>query len=159
MKQWRIQPPYPAEDIAQTHEADVVVVGLSHSGSAAMRAAAEAGARTIGIEERTQQKYRVVGMDYGHLNSRFLESRGVPKVDPIDYYNELMRRALGRANPGLLMRFCRNAGTAFDWYTDMVEDFSTVKTPFWPGSPKFDGEMSGFHFWPGTAQFGQPGSL
>ena len=157
MKQWRVQPPFPAEGIAETHETDVLVVGLSHSGSAAMRAAAEAGARTIGIEERTERKYRVVGMDYGHLNSRFLESRGVPKVDPIEYFNELMRRALGRANPGLLMRFCQNAGTAFDWYTDTVEDFSSVRTPFWPGSPKFDGEMAGFHFWPGTAQFGQPG--
>lgn len=160
MSNWRTPPePVPESQIKFTHEADVVVVGLSHAGSAAVRAAAEAGARVIGIEERKEKTYSVWGADYGHINSKFLESRGVPKVDPIDYYNEMMRRSGGRANPGLVMRFCQNAGTAFDWYTDMVEDFSSVSIAFWPGGKRFDGEMAGYHFWPGTAKFPQPGGF
>ncbi len=158
MNSWRIPPePVPEEQIKFTHEADVVVVGMAHAGSAALRSAAESGAKVIGIEEKTEKTYNVWGADYGHINSKFLESRGVPKVDPIDYYNEMMRRSGGRANPGLVMRFCQNAGTAFDWYTDMVEDFSNVSIAFWPGGKRFDGEMAGYHFWPGTAKFPAPG--
>lgn len=160
MSNWRIPPvPIPADEIKFTHQADVVVVGLAHAGSAAVRAAAEAGAKVIGIEEKKEKNYSVWGADYGHINSRFLQSRGVPKVDPIDYYNEMMRRSGGRANPGLVMRFCQNAGSAFDWYTDMVEDFSSVSVAFWPGGKHFDGEMAGYRFWPGTAKFRQPGGF
>lgn len=160
MSNWRTPPePIPEDQIKFTHQADVVVVGLAHAGSAAVRAAAEAGAKVIGIEEKSEKVFSVWGKDVGHLNSKFLESRGVPKVDPIDYYNEMMRRSAGRANPGLVMRFCQNAGSAFDWYTDMVEDFSTVSIAFWPGGKKFDGEMAGYHFWPGTAVFRQLGGF
>lgn len=160
MSNWRTPPAaIPESEIKFTHQADVVVVGLAHAGSAAVRAAAEAGAKVIGIEEKKEKTYSVWGADYGHINSKFLESRGVPKVDPIDYYNEMMRRSGGRANPGLVMRFCQNAGSAFDWYTDMVEDFSKVSIAFWPGGKRFDGEMAGYHFWPGTAKFPQPGGF
>lgn len=160
MSNWRTPPvPIPESEIKYTHQADVVVVGLAHAGSAAVRAAAEAGAKVIGIEEKKEKTFNVWGADYGHINSKFLASRGVPKVDPIDYYNEMMRRSGGRANPGLVMRFCQNAGTAFDWYTDMVEDFSRVSIAFWPGGKRFDGEMAGYRFWPGTAKFPQPGGF
>lgn len=159
MSNWRTPPEkIPESEIRFTHQADVVVVGLSHAGSAAVRAAAEAGTKVIGIEEKLQERYSVWGADYGHINSKFLASRGVPKADPIEYYNEMMRRAGGRANPGLIMRFCQNAGSAFDWYTDMVEDFSSVSIAFWPGGKKFDGEMAGYHFWPGTAKFSPAGA-
>lgn len=160
MASWRTPPaPIPEEQISHVHEADIIVVGLAHAGSAAVRAAAEAGAKVIGIEEKKEKLFSVWGADYGHINSKFLESRGVPKADPIEYYNEMMRRSGGRANPGLVMRFCQNAGTAFDWYTDMVEDFSSVSIAFWPGGKKFDGEMAGYKFWPGTAKFPQPGGF
>ena len=160
MSSWRTPPePISEDQIKFTHQADVVVVGLAHAGSAAVRAAAESGAKVIGLEEKSEKVYNVWGKDVGHINSKFLESRGVPKVDPIDYYNEMMRRSAGRANPGLVMRFCQNAGTAFDWYTDMVEDFSTVSIAFWPGGKKFDGEMAGYRFWPGTAVFRQLGGF
>ncbi len=154
MSNWRIAPePIPENQIVARHEADVVIVGLGYAGSAAMRAAAEEGVKVIALEMMTEKNYKSWGRDIGHLNSKFLESRGIPKVDPIDYFNEWMRRACGRANPGLVMKFCKNAGTAFDWYTDMLKDTGYLTTPFWPGGSKFDGEISGYKFWPGTAQF------
>lgn len=161
MSTWRTAPDPIAEDkIKFRHSCDVVVVGLGHAGSAAVRAAAESGVKVIGIEQMKDSRYSTWGADVGHINSKFLESRGVPKVDPLDYFNEMMRRALNRANPGLIMKFAQNSGTTFDWYTDMFEDMSSVSTPFWPGGSKFDGEMSGYKFWPGTAKFragGHPG--
>lgn len=154
MRQWRIPPePIPQEQMKKTHEADVVIVGLGYAGSAAMRAAAEAGARVIGLEMMQEKKYNTWGRDVGHLNSKFLASRGIPHVDEIEYFNEWMRRACGRANPGLIMKFVKNAGSAFDWYTDVLNSHDYLTTPFWPSGEKFDGELSGYRFWPGTAQF------
>lgn len=154
MSTWRNPPEaIPESQIAHRHEADVVVVGLGYAGSAAMRAAAEEGAKVMGLEMMTEKNYKSWGRDVGHINSKFLESRGVPKVDPLDYFNEWMRRASGRANPGLIMKFCKNSGTAFDWYTDMLESTDYLSVAFWPGGSKFDGEISGYRFWPGTAQF------
>ncbi len=154
MSNWR-QPPEPIEpsQIVATHEADVVIVGLGYAGSAAIRAAAEAGAKAIGIEMQQEKRFGTWGHDVGHINSKFLASRGIPHVDEIEYFNEWMRRAGGRANPGLIMKFVKNAGTAFDWYTDMLKSYDYLRTPFWPSGSKFDGELSGYRFWPGTAQF------
>ena len=45
-KKWYERPePIPAEQIREEVTADVVVVGLGYAGAAALRAAAEAGAR------------------------------------------------------------------------------------------------------------------
>jgi fumarate reductase flavoprotein subunit len=64
MNSWRIPPePIPEEQIKYTHQADVVVVGLAHAGSAAVRAAAEAGAKVIGIESKSEKTYSVWGQD------------------------------------------------------------------------------------------------
>ena len=151
---WRIPPePIADSEIASRESADVVVVGLGYAGTAALRAVAEKGGSVIGLEAMTDRKYQTWGRDIGHINSKFLESRGVPKVDPIEYFNEWMRRAGNRANPGLIMKFVNNCGSAFDWYTDMVEDKSYINTAFWPGGSRFDGEIAGYKFWPGTAEF------
>ena len=92
-KSWRNPPePIPEELIGETKEFDVVVAGLGHAGTAAARAAAEAGARVCAIELFQERGFRAFGMDVGHINSKFLEKRGIPKVDPIDLFNEMMRR-------------------------------------------------------------------
>lgn len=153
MSNWRTPPePIPESQIAARHEADVVVVGLGYAGTTALRAAAEGGAKVIGIEQMTKEKFSTWGKDIGHINSKFLAGRGVPAVDPIEYFNEWMRRAGGRANPELVMKFCKNCGDTFDWYIDMLEDTSYINVAFWPTGSKFDGEIAGYKFWPGTAQ-------
>ncbi|MGI5937068.1 MAG: FAD-binding protein [Oscillospiraceae bacterium] len=154
MSTWRTPPaPIPPEQIETIERADVVIVGLGFAGTAALRAVAEKGGSVIGIEEMPEKSYNAWGRHIGHINSKFLESRGVPKVDIIEYFNEWMRRAGNRANPGLIMKFIKNCGDAFDWYTDMIEDKSYINVAFWLGGKKIDGELSGYKFWPGTAEF------
>ncbi len=163
---WRTPPaPVPAGQITKTLEADVVVVGLGFAGTTAFRAAAEAGADVIAVEFMKQARYTAFGRDIGHLNSRFLEKRGVPKVDVIEFYNEWMRRAGNRANGELVMKFARHSGEAFDWFIDMIPQEvvdKNVHVAFWPkGSKRFKaearekgyGEINGYKFWNGTAQF------
>ena len=155
--------PVPPEQVRETAECDLVVVGLGYAGTAALRAAAEEGAVGIGLEMRSREKYFSFGRDIGHINSGFLKSRGVPEVDPIDLYNEMMRRAGNRAEPSLIMQFAQNCGEAFDWFVDSygVEGLKDVKVAFWPvGAEKFKqypgADYSGYHFWNGTAQFPDP---
>lgn len=86
---WR-QPPAPIDpaQITETLTADVVVVGCAHAGTAAARAAAEAGASVIAVDRQRQKLFHAVGNDLGHINSKFLAERGVPHVDEIEFLND-----------------------------------------------------------------------
>jgi hypothetical protein len=153
---WRTPPEkVPESEITKECSADVIVVGLGNAGVPATRAAAEAGASVIGIEKMREAKYTVFGCDVGHVNSDFLASRGVPKVDPLVFYNEWMRRSGNRANPQLVMQFCQKSGEAFNWYTEPFtrEQLDSIRVEYWPLGSKFTGEISGHKFWAGTAQF------
>ena len=58
MGSWRDKPmPVPPEQVRETAECDLVVVGLGYAGTAALRAAAEEGAVGIGLEMRSREKY------------------------------------------------------------------------------------------------------
>ncbi len=161
---WKERPaPIAPELITHTEEADVVVVGLGYAGTAAVRAAAEEGVSVIGVEMMARERYDSFGRDIGHINSKFLQSRGVPAVDPIDLYNEMLRRAVGRVNASLVMQFAQNSGAAFDWFTDMygLEGLKDVHVAYWPeGGARFKAhpgeDYNGYHFWNGTAQFPDP---
>lgn len=74
---WR-QPPAPIDpaQITETLTADVVVVGCAHAGTAAARAAAEAGASVIAVDQQKEKLFHTVGNDLGHINSKFLAERG-----------------------------------------------------------------------------------
>lgn len=158
---WRIPPaPIPENKITKEYMADVIVVGLGNAGGPAVRAAAEAGASVIGIEMMTKDVWWAYGMDVGHNNSDFLASRGVPKVDPIELFNEWMRRSGNRANPKLVMQFCQKSGEAFNWYCEPFteEQMAKLEIAFWPQEAKnFKGEISGQKFWIGTARFPDKG--
>ena len=86
---WR-QPPAPIDPalITETLEADVVVVGCAHAGTAAARAAAEAGAAVIAIDQQKEKLFHAVGNDLGHINSKFLAQRWLPHVDEIELLND-----------------------------------------------------------------------
>ncbi len=164
---WRAKPE-PIEDrlIVSAEQAEVVIVGLGYSGSAAFRSAAEAGAKVIGIEAQQEHTFNLFGRDVGHINSKFLASRGVPPVEPVELFREWMKRAGNRANPTLVMQFCTKSGEAFDWYTEPygVEGLKDVHVAFWPkGGEKYqaslltgENNICGYRFWPGTAQFPDP---
>jgi len=156
---WRTPPaPIPDSEIAREYKADVVVVGLGHAGTPALRAAAETGASVIGIEKMSREKFMAWGGQIGHINSNFLAGKGVPKVDPIDFFNEWMRRAGNRANPKLIMHFAQKGGEAFDWYINPFtpEQLSWLSVGYWPHGKHYSGEISGQKAWPGPAAMYDP---
>lgn len=164
---WKKMPEtIPEECIIEEYRADVVVVGLGYAGSAALRAAQEAGASSVGIEMQARSRYTLFGRDVGHINSEFTRSRGIPPVEPMALFEEWMRRAGNRADAELVRQFCEKSGEAFDWYTDMygLEGLEAVHIAFWPeGADQFkkaletgDNSINGYRFWYGTAEFPDP---
>lgn len=158
---WSVPPaPIPESEIVHTKAADVVVIGLGYAGTAVTRAAAEGGASVLAIEARDEKYNIMFGSDIANLNSRFMKSRGVKEIDLIDFFNDWQMRSNNRANPRLLMQFCRNSGADFDWMLEPMspEFIDKIRVKHIIPPKHFDGEIGGIRYWVGTAfihsQFG-----
>ena len=151
---WHVAPEDPAE-ASETYDCDVLVIGLGHAGSCALRAAAEAGASVAAFEASTEDGHMVMGGgQVGHINSQFLKDRGVPEVDVVEFMNDWQVRS----NPGLVMNYATHCGECFDWLFDQVSDEEKAATQIRcleEGSEgPFMKELSGLKSWIGTAMTG-----
>lgn len=158
---WRAAPdPIPESDIARTEYADIIVIGLGYSGTAVTRAAAEGGKKVIAIEARKEKNNKMFGSDIANINSKFMESRGVDKVDVIEFFNDWQMRCNNRSNPRLVMQFARNSGKDFDWMLEPApkEFIEKIHIKHIVPPKHFEGDINGIRFWTGTAfihqQFG-----
>jgi hypothetical protein len=147
--------PIPDSQITQEYRCDVLVVGAGNAGTMALAAAADQGAKVIALEKKPLEKFHVNGAEVGHINSNYLRSKGVPEVDPIDLFNEWLRRAGNRANQSLVMKFCQQCGSVFDYFISVFspEEMEQVRVKYWPVPKHYTGSMNGYKTWPGTALF------
>ena len=153
---WRTPPQMAAEsEIKETYTCDVLVIGASFAGTMAMEAAAKGGKKVIALEKKPKDKFNVFGQEVGHINSKFLESFQVPKVDPADLFNEWIKRAGARANQRLVMEYCKNCGRVFDDFISVFneEEISELRVKYWPLPKYYTGSVNGYYAWPGTALF------
>lgn len=153
--QWAIpMDPVPEAQIVKTYSADVVILGAGHAGTAAARAAAEAGAKVLVVEQQQENRFQVFGAQYGSINSEFMKKRGAPEADPVEIIADWQRRSLNRANPALVRQFAYTTGSTFDWFVEplpeKLKDVMTFENP-WP--KHFEGELNGYHNYVGTAIF------
>ena len=96
--QWAIPiEPVTEDQIVKTYTADVVILGAGHAGTAAARAAAEAGAKVLVVEQQQEKRFQVFGAQYGSINSEFMKKRGAPSADPVEIIADWQRRSLNRA--------------------------------------------------------------
>lgn len=151
---WRVAPEPIADDqIVETKEADFVVIGAAHAGGAVLRSIAEDSDHTvIGIEKQARESFFTMGNDVGHMNSQFLRDHGIEDVDPVEMYNDWMRRALNKANPSLVMQFMQNRGTDFDWWLSCFDEdlVSQLTVPYAQHPESLMGEVAGFRYITGT---------
>ena len=145
-------PPEPvAEDqIAETIDTDVLVIGAGIAGIAAARAASEAGAKVTVIEKCEQ--YGVRSSKYGPLNSSVHKTLGQPEVDPATVVNVLQKPMGYRADQQLLMYWATHSGQDFDWWLEPVEydllmadtdqppagSHLYIKPTHWPHNPDYN---------------------
>ena len=153
---WRTAPEAIGDDkIKETHDADVVVVGHGYAGLNACRYLAAQGVKVILIESQAEDRYNAMGNEAGTPNASALAARGVPSIDPIEYYNNWMVNTNYQANPALMMKFCQNAGKNMDEYLSVLneDDLSKMTTAFWPASEHQMDHIGIYKFWPSTCSF------
>ena len=153
---WRTAPEAIGDDkIKETHDADVVVVGHGYAGLNACRYLASQGVKVILIESQTEDRYNAMGNEAGTPNASILKQRGLPEIDPIEYYNSWMVNTNYQANPALMMKFCQNAGKNMDEYLSVLseDDLSKMTTAFWPASEHQMDHIGIYKFWPSTCSF------
>lgn len=146
--------PSPMTATAETADCDVLIIGLSFSGCAAFRAAAEAGAKVIAMEAHPEDNHTCLGMGhFGHINSEFLRERGVSGVDPIEFLNNWQLRAANRSNAALARKFTNTCGEAFDWYIDCLtqEERDALEIQFYPTDESYTTFKNGLGTYIGTA--------
>ncbi len=157
------KPEVPA-NVAEEKDCDVLVLGLGLAGIAASRAAAEAGARVIGVER--QDDIGVVGMAgaFGVVNSKIQKSIGIEWAPNADIVNQLMKDMCYRPNPDFLNYWYDHSGEAFDWFVEGADyelvaktaDNKTTDNPnflrpiFWPPLEGYDYKTEYYPFFHGT---------
>lgn len=163
MASWKIAPAaIPAEQISNTVDADVVVIGAGHAGVTCARAAAEGGATVILVEEQKEESYFIWGSEYGGINSEFMKNKwGYEPVDKAECYHDWMLRNSFRANPAFVKSYVDKSGTTFDWMMEVqdaefIEGFSTNGLP---GPKHFSGEQHGQKTWPSSIEMYNSGTL
>jgi succinate dehydrogenase/fumarate reductase flavoprotein subunit len=116
-----LTPPDPIGDdqIADTTETEVVIIGAGVSGLSAARAAAEEGAKVIVVEKADTWQYR--SAQYGCPNSKVMKDLGMV-WNTRDAVNELQKEMGYRCDSRLLNRWADESGAAFDWMLDLAGD-------------------------------------
>lgn len=147
--------PVQADEIVAEYEADVVIMGAGHAGTAAARAAWEAGASVIVVELGQEKSFSVFGAQYGSINSKFAQAQGVEAYDPVDIISDWQKRSLNRANPELIRKFAYSNGDTFDWFIEPLSQKikDNIRIFMNPKPKYFDGELHGYKNFVGTAIF------
>ena len=116
--QWRLKPdPVDESLIAETLEADVVVLGNGYSGAACTLWLAEQGYKVITLENQAEGSFSLFGGDQAVINSKYIQEHyGAPEVDPLEFYENWMINCSNYANQTLCMKFAQYSGDSFDWH-------------------------------------------
>jgi succinate dehydrogenase/fumarate reductase flavoprotein subunit len=114
-------PPDPITDdqISQTFDTEIVVVGGGLSGLAAARSAAEKGARVAVIEKGESFQYR--SGQFGIYNSKLQQQLGMD-FDPKAAISDLMKEMGYRPNQLLWNQWADHSGEAYDWFLEPAGD-------------------------------------
>ena len=149
------EPPAEVTEFAQEIDCDVVVCGHGFAGITCCRELAEEGVNVYLIEKLEEESFNAVGNEFASLNSDILKERGVPEIDPVDFYQNFMKITGNQPNPELVMKFAQNSAEATNWYLSALseDDFATMTTAFFPKTEHQMDELSGIKFWPSVCSF------
>lgn len=100
-------------EITATHDVDVVVCGLGHSGSATALACAEAGLKTVVVEKASVGNYNSATI--GGTTSRYHKHWGVEYPEG-DFIADAALESSYQGNLDLYRHWFANNGEAVDWY-------------------------------------------
>ena len=150
-----MNPPEEVTSFAKEIDCDVVVAGLGFAGTAASRELAEQGKKVVVIEKQPKDTYAATGNEFASLNAAILKERGVPAIDPVEFYQNFMKITSNMPNPALVMKFAQNSEANSNWYLEPLTaaDYETMTTAFFPPTEHQMSELSGIKFWPSVCSF------
>lgn len=120
-QQWSFEippEPIPDSDIAETIEADVVVVGAGTSGLMAANSAMDAGLKVCLISASSKNVAR--GGSNQAIMSKTKERLGIPKTDPALFEREIISNGL-TVDQKKWYKFYNNSEEAMNWLIDFME--------------------------------------
>ena len=148
-------PPAEITDFAKEYDCDVVVCGHGFAGITACRELAEEGYKVILVEKQPEDTYAAVGNEFAALNASILKERGVPEIDPVEFFQNWMTVTGNYPNQELVMKFAQHSGENSDWYLSELSevDFATMTTAFFPKTPHHLDNIGPIKFWPSVCSF------
>jgi succinate dehydrogenase/fumarate reductase flavoprotein subunit len=148
-------PPEEVTSFEAEYTTDVCVCGHGYAGICSARELAEEGVGVIVIEKAAEENYQAVGNEFAALNAEILQKRGVPHIDPIEFYQNFMLNTQNYANQELVMKFAQNSESATNWYLSELtdEDFDTMTTAYFPEADGQLRQVGALKFWPSVCSF------
>ena len=120
---WLGTMPEIADDqVTETVDVDIVVLGAGHAGCQAALSASQAGAKVAVVEAQAEEEYVCFGDDICAYNSQWVTEQGFGGYDLGDITAEFCRRGLGRVSPGVVKLFVENSGEMFDNMVSIMPD-------------------------------------
>lgn len=120
------KPPVP-QSVKEEYDCDVLVIGTGTAGNPAVRAAAEAGAKVIGIDKGTDVGFVPSTQDFGVVGSALQKQLGIEWAPKNEVVMQLMKDMCYRPNPRLLNMWYERSGEAFDWAVEGA-DFQLLES-------------------------------
>lgn len=121
-KKWSFEippDPIPESEIANTVEADVIIVGSGISGLVTANSAAEHGAKVVLISASSGPIYR--GGSFHAPWSKAMEAAGLERYDVDRFFRREFSNASYRVDQDKWYKFYNNAETAINWLIDKME--------------------------------------
>lgn len=144
------------KDIAYEEDCEILVIGAGEAGSTCALRCQELGADTLCIEVQTWNEYDNYACDMTTYNSKFFLDKGTPEYDPMDIFNEYMRKALGHAHQKIVRDYATRSGEMLDWMLQYIPQEYTENYAHavnYKGNKYFSGEACGQKSFVGMTQW------
>lgn len=107
-------------DIVEERDCDVLIIGMGLAGTAAFKAAAEAGVTTIALEKQPEDSYSVIYMagDFGVVGSQIQKDLGIEWAPKADIMNEMAKECGSRIDTWMMSYWYDHSGEDFDWFVE-----------------------------------------
>ncbi len=129
--------PIPSDQITDTLETEVLIIGGGIAGSVTASSCVENGLKVIMIERNEQS--RAVGKDFGFVNPQCVLDEACEELDPYILARDFVVKSANRVCGDVVYRFMSRSGEAGNWWT--------AKNTEWGYHPVVQGYSSNSDFY------------
>lgn len=149
---WETIPELIAEDqIVDTKDFDVVIVGAGIAGASTFMRACESGLKAALVEKT--ETFSARGMDCAAIGTKIQEAAGVT-IDKARVINDLVVSSGYKVNGDLIKTWADESGRVFDDLTDMMEGMGYTVELYQTDTANTDGDGCWYRTYPVTHNFG-----